>query len=184
MLYHRVMADDAKRRFPHRWPEEVGTPLVGYVTIDYALVNDRMEAKTLTVRMASHNPMTTSIVRALPLGAWMAEDRQRMAKHSLASEWGLTPRQRDRLRQGRIADEPSTAGRPKVTRELLVEVADVYRRAHRTGAAPTQAVADHFDRPRSTAAKWVQRAREERMLGPAEQRRPGELPRTRRKAKK
>jgi transposase len=71
-----------------------------------------------------------------------------------------------------------------ITYARLVEVAEVYRRAHAVTNSPTQAVADHFERPRSTAAKWVQRAREEGLLGPTEERRSGEKQRRQRKAKK
>jgi hypothetical protein len=181
MLYHDLMATEAKRQFTHRWPDEPDTKMVCIVTIDYDVVNGRMEGTRLMVHMTHRNPMTTSVIRKLPLGAWMADDRT----HLGGSSWekALPPSMRGPLRKKRLAAERAKSGRPKVTYELLVEVAAVYRQAHAHGAAPTKAVADHFKRSRSTAAKWVQRARDERLLRPTAERRAGEQPRTRRKAK-
>lgn len=48
----------------------------------------------------------------------------------------------------------------------LEEVAAVYRHAYANGNAPTRAVAAHFNRPRSTAGRWVQEARASGHLGP------------------
>ena len=176
MLYHRGMPDDFKRRFAHRWPERTDEALICVVTLDYAFLNGRIEGKTLTVRM-HHEPLTTSVLRDLPVGSWMAADRRRMWNRVAWEQHrtGLTRKDRDRLRRQRIAVGKATAGRPKVTDELLAEVAEVYRDANSHGSAPTQAVADYFQRPRSTAAKWVQRARAEGFLGPAVERRAGEV---------
>jgi hypothetical protein len=170
-------------RYEHRWPEGQGK-LICVVTIEYGIVNDRLEAQTLTVRMNS-TPVTTSIVRALPIGAWMAEDRRLEVRSAGWEQFsrGLTSKDRAKLRRRIRAATHARAGRPKITRDLLQEVADVYRRAHERGDPPTQAVADHFPTPRSTAAKWVQRAREEGFLGKTEERRAGEQP-TKRKATK
>jgi hypothetical protein len=46
------------------------------------------------------------------------------------------------------------------------KVAEVYRAALMAGKNPTQAVADTFQRPYSTAARWVLRARKAGKLGP------------------
>lgn len=61
-----------------------------------------------------------------------------------------------------------------VTRELLREVAKVYRAAHKAGRPPTAAVAEHFEASHRTATRWVSRAREVGELGPALQSAPGE----------
>lgn len=60
------------------------------------------------------------------------------------------------------------------TEENLKVVAAAYRLAYLSGHAPTQAVAELLQLQRPTAAKWVQRARDEGALGPAEERRAGE----------
>jgi transposase len=54
------------------------------------------------------------------------------------------------------------------------EVAGVYRAAWESGENPTQAVAKHFEKPYSTAARWVGEARKRGFLGPADGSRGGE----------
>jgi hypothetical protein len=50
------------------------------------------------------------------------------------------------------------------TRENLTRVALLYRLANAVGRKPTQMIAEAFDLKASTAARWVSRARELRML--------------------
>lgn len=50
------------------------------------------------------------------------------------------------------------------TPELLEEVAQVWRSAVSAFLPPTRAVMEHFDRPYSTAQKWVHDARAEGLL--------------------
>jgi transposase len=57
-------------------------------------------------------------------------------------------------RRGRRAHPP----------EHYAEVAEVYRTAYRLQQSPTQAVADQFKVEKSTAAKYVARARERGLL--------------------
>ncbi|PRY24062.1 hypothetical protein [Pseudosporangium ferrugineum] len=64
--------------------------------------------------------------------------------------------------------------RRRVTRELLEQVAQVYRAAFRDGQPPTQAVAETFHVSHSTAGRWVVEARKAGALGPATGTRPGE----------
>lgn len=64
--------------------------------------------------------------------------------------------------------------RRRITRELLREVANVYRKAHSEGEPPTAAVAQHFTIAYSTAARWVGEARKAGELGPATGPTPGE----------
>lgn len=56
--------------------------------------------------------------------------------------------------------------RNRVTRQLLEQVAEVYKIAAEAGEPPTQTVAERFGRPHSTAAKWVARARKEGLIDP------------------
>jgi len=62
------------------------------------------------------------------------------------------------------------------TEESLRVAARVYRMAHLVRDNPTRAVASAFGIPHSTAARWVQQARQAGFLGPARSRRPGERP--------
>jgi len=67
------------------------------------------------------------------------------------------------------------AARRAMTPEHLTEVARVYRKAVASRLpAPVQEVADHFGRPRSTAARWVQKARAQGLLGKTNRGRAGE----------
>ena len=165
--------------FNHFWPGSTD-PNQCIVSLEYDLVAGRVEPVVMTVRMtAAGGALTTSLLRQLPVGTWVAEDRK---THRARAMWKypmveglLTKAQQKEIRQARLATESAEPGRPRVSYDLLVEVARVYRREHQRSDAPTQAVADHFDRPRSTAAKWVQRAREEGLLGPTEPRKAGEL---------
>jgi hypothetical protein len=50
---------------------------------------------------------------------------------------------------------------------VLTEVAEVYRAALIVGEPPTEAVAKHFNKSHSTAARWVMSARHGGHLGPA-----------------
>ena len=75
--------------------------------------------------------------------------------------------------QALTIDNP--AARWAMTPEHLAEVATVYRKAVAGRIpAPVQEVADHFGRPRSTAARWVQKAREQGLLGKTSRGRVGE----------
>jgi hypothetical protein len=69
-----------------------------------------------------------------------------------------------------------------VGRNELQHVAALYRRAVASGLSPSSAIADEFGITRSTARKWVQRARASGFLGPAVGRRVGEEPRPARSA--
>lgn len=70
------------------------------------------------------------------------------------------------------------ASRPQrrrvMSRDLLSEVARVYRDAYAHGRPPTQAVGGHFGVSHRTAARWVSEARKAGVLGPADSTRPGE----------
>jgi hypothetical protein len=72
----------------------------------------------------------------------------------------------------------SQARRPKqgsaITDEQLEQVATVYRRAVEDGKRPTEIVGETMNVARSTAARWITRARERGFLGPALRGRAGE----------
>jgi hypothetical protein len=61
-----------------------------------------------------------------------------------------------------------------LTDENLRQVADIYRAADKRGDPPTQKVADVMHVARSTAARWVGKARKQGFLGPALKGRSGE----------
>lgn len=88
-----------------------------------------------------------------------------------------------------LAEQSRTArrgGRPAPDAALLMRVAAIYESAWEnpsTRHAPTKTVADVLDIPHSTAAKYVQRARQARLLGQTKQGHPGIGRQTKRKQK-
>ena len=73
------------------------------------------------------------------------------------------------------ARTPLRRRRDRITDDLLREVAQVYRAANDAGEAPTMAVAQHFYKSHSSAARWVGLAREAGHLGQADGSRGGEV---------
>jgi hypothetical protein len=73
--------------------------------------------------------------------------------------------------RGRARDGPRRRSRSGADFE---RVAALYRRAVAAGSAPSAIIADEFGVTRTTARKWVQRARARGLLGPAVGRRVGE----------
>lgn len=65
------------------------------------------------------------------------------------------------------AEEPTRQRRTRMTRALLREVAEVYRKAHAEGEPPTMAVAEHFTVSHRTATRWASEARTAGELGRA-----------------
>ena len=61
-----------------------------------------------------------------------------------------------------------------MTDATLLEVADVYRSAHARREPPTKAVMGEWHVSRSTASRWIKRARNAGHLGPARPRMAGE----------
>ncbi|MFJ7525195.1 hypothetical protein ACIQ1S_09730 [Streptomyces griseus] len=72
----------------------------------------------------------------------------------------------DRGLNGEEPVAPAVGKRYRLTSEHLAQVAAIYREALKEGSGPTRAVANHFDIPHSTAAKWVGRARSQGHLRP------------------
>lgn len=91
---------------------------------------------------------------------------QVMAPDAAAKAW---------TRTRRALEMPSSARRDRVTIPVLEEAATVYREAWRDGQNPTQAVASHFHKSHSTAARWVGQARKLGLLGPSDGSRGGEV---------
>ena len=70
---------------------------------------------------------------------------------------------------------PQRTRRDRITPDRLRDVANIYRQAWNDGLNPTQEVARHFERPYSTASRWVVAARKAGVLGPADSSRGGEI---------
>jgi hypothetical protein len=95
---------------------------------------------------------------------------ERLARRTRTSARRRLPAATATTRRGRT-------GRP-IERgpEHLAQVAKVYAHAYRAGQRPTEAVRQEWQVSKTTAAKWVARAREAGLLGPTTQRRAGGVP--------
>lgn len=109
-------------------------------------------------------------------GKWIDGHGERLPHGYPRYYWNKTPTAAVRwLAQLRSPDAPLLADDPhaptlhagrrnRITDDLLREVADIYNNANEIGAAPTRAVAEHFQKSHSTAAKWVGSARRKGFL--------------------
>jgi transposase len=144
-----------------QWPDPRKGPWV--LDLHFDLVRGRYECVELRIKQKSveREPITTSLIRALPVAS--AIDR---AREGLAAKRRHKERRRRRQEPAR---QPRT-GRPReIDEEHLRAVAQVYRDAFRTSRKPTKIVAETFDRSPATAARWVTRARREGFLPPTTQ---------------
>jgi hypothetical protein len=131
--------------------------------------------------LALGEPVTREVLRNIPL--------RRLLHDAVA---GLSMKVTETLPDGAQVIEPLTASerealderfgrRPRrgspITDASLRAVADRYREAVERGDPPTQSVARELNVARSTAARWVTKARERDFLGPALKGRAGEAKR-------
>jgi hypothetical protein len=109
-------------------------------------------------------PITASLLRSLPVGTLIDLARKMRAdadQHGARNEPADLER-RAQLRHKELLRRRSEGGRPRDWGpEHFAEVASIYLLALESGEKPTQSVARHFKVERSTAAKWVARARHE-----------------------
>jgi hypothetical protein len=101
--------------------------------------------------------------------ALMSERRRKSGGVGRPAWFSFSAGSREAIEQTRTA---RAARKTKITDELLQEVADIYRA--NVNDKPTEAVAEHFDRPHRTAALYVRRARDRGFLGAAIKGRAGE----------
>jgi hypothetical protein len=72
--------------------------------------------------------------------------------------------------QARLIESYDARSGAPLSDDVLRRVADIYRAAHAAGDPPTRTVMLAFNVSRSTAGRYVQRARERGFLGPTRQR--------------
>jgi hypothetical protein len=125
----------------------------------------------LELRAGANAEITGGLLRKVPVAQLMRE-----ALKASANEVQLLPGGGLKVEVGFSGEHEIRAPRSgsRLTDEQLERVAETYREAEQRGHAPTQAVADQFHLARSTAARWVSKARERGMLGPAVRGRGGE----------
>jgi hypothetical protein len=127
----------------------------------------------------SVGPITATEFAKLPIATIIAKLRTAARDHWRESNAKLDELFADRIAAGDVDenlrgiltpyDDFEDHGRTPIgaprryDRGHYVEVARVYLEAWQAGAAPTQAVADHFGTTRSAAAKWVAKARSDEL---------------------
>jgi hypothetical protein len=153
---------------------------VEFVVVASAGSRPQAESVTLVQLVDEHGrpagpPVTSAALRRVAV-AELVRLSVEVAAQVLDSE--LPTRDPETETSGKLrppTDEETTElrkrRRRRVDSELLANVAELYREAARVGQAPTQAVADTLGVPRSTAGRYVVRARREGHLGPAPGRR-------------
>lgn len=128
-------------------------------------------------RMAAEEPEVLEQVWSR-LAVWAVDDEERKYREDMAAKFrAMVPEGKRRRVELEAVAVPSTGtpGRPRLYDEdHFRAIAALWREAHSRRENPTKAVADAFHVSRSTAAKWVSRARHEHHLLPATtQGRPG-----------
>jgi hypothetical protein len=194
---------DPDGRIAQVWAQETRTPDGTRVVLRFAWVDGRAECVAMEVGAdlgdpdaPDPQPLTATNLRSIQLGE-LREQAARAYRETViaaseaagflntdtptpADERALaTLRERGRAERSVASAKPlrGRTGRP-VERgpEHLAQVAKVYRDAFRAGERPTKVVAETWKVSRTTAAKWVARAREAGLLGPTTQRRAGGVP--------
>ena len=159
------------------------------------LAGDAVESLTTLPRVGEGRaPVTASALRSVPLGKLVNEylkelraagpsvasrrvvsgtaDDYREAADDLAGRH--TESEAEAIQQ--LASEPRRGGRKGHGDDHYAAVAEFYATAWTDGVHPTEAVAEHWTVAKTTAAKWVSRARELGFLEPTTKGRPGGIP--------
>lgn len=138
------------------------------VRLDLAIEGGRLEVAKLTCSRRRGEPLlTTEELRRIPV-AWLIRE---------AAEWILfEDNGKGVAKTAHVLDEIDFEGLAAEgpVDESLEYVAAIYRLAWMCHDDPTKAVRERFGIPRSTAARWVAKAREKGFLGEALDRRGGE----------
>jgi hypothetical protein len=139
-----------------------GRALRYHVDLELEFRNGRYEVTALIARRKKGGPEVTGEgLRQLPVKAIVREATRKLPPAAFVL--AISRPSRDLFR--------------RVNDEALGIVSVVYRAALEEAKPPTQTLADYLGMPRSTAARWIARARERGFLGPATPGKAGEQPR-------
>ncbi len=142
---------------------------------------------------AQRAPVTASALRSVPLGKLVNDFLERLRKNPKRASRRLVSGTADDMLEAadelknrytdseakaiqQLASEPRRGGRKGHGDGHYADVAEVYATAWADGVHPTKAVAEHWSIAKTTAAKWVFRARELGFLEPTTRGRPGGIP--------
>lgn len=124
-------------------------------------------------------PITSDVLRRIPLGQIIARAQAELADRSWRQEGvtilgrspaavtGLEPASRQALEHANALSQPTQRGRPPLDDSLLHRVAHAYLREAVNGPGLTRRLAGLFDRPESTVKDWIKAARDRGYLSPA-----------------
>jgi hypothetical protein len=131
--------------------------------------------------------INSDVLRRIPLGdivtraqRWLADDSWRtdgirtLPGPDLQPD-DLTPLQRRAL-ENSTTIAPRRRGRPELSDELLIEVAETYIREAGRGRGAINRMAEIFDRPEATIRDWISIARQRSYLAPTKAGRRGAAP--------
>ena len=152
------------------WPDEWEGPW--RVELAWDEIDGRVECVGLRINAADRpRRLTTSKLRELKLGRLVETEKARKAT-ALANVARLLPAFASHRAPEELTEKwQQRKGRPPLYGpEHFERVAAVYQQAFRQGPPPTRAVAEEFQVQRSTAGKWVARARKAGLLGPTTKR--------------
>jgi len=136
------------------------------------------ERPTVTEEFDSQNPpalITSDVLRRIPIGEILARTQRRLADDSWRTDGidvipapggkfkklsadNLTEEQRQAL-ENISAVVARRRGRPELTDELLIEVAEAYITEAARGRGALNRMAEIFDRPEATVRDWIAQAR-------------------------
>ena len=121
-------------------------------------------------------PITSELLRKIPVARFMREALEAVAMELESSPAGISTaslRRQDAPPPKLEHVRGPRRGSP-LTEDHLRRVAEVYQAAVEQGDPATQTVANEMHAARSTAARWVAKARERGILGPAKRGQAGE----------
>lgn len=159
------------------------------------LTGDSVEpsARRRPMRADPPAPVTALALRSVPLGKLVNEFLERLRENPILASQRLVSGTADDFRDAanelasrhteseaeviqQLASEPRRGGRKGYGDDHYATVAEVYATAWADGVHPTKAVAEHWLIAKTTAAKWVSRARDLGFLEPTTRGRPGGVP--------
>jgi hypothetical protein len=146
-------------------------------------VTDRGEPRCIVVSVRNEEGVSGESLRRVPVARLVKEAFTAAALKSEPMEEGgepiprivgTTPKDRARFYERFAKDVRQPRSGSPLTDDHLGQVAELYRAAVDRGDPPTQTVAETMHVERPTAGRWVAKARERGLLGPAKRGRGGE----------
>ena len=149
------------------------------IALLFTLRNGRADVSSVTLEDADGDGITAEFIRRIPWGEIISDLRKGLADDfrlrassldQLAAAYPevsqfLTPVAANIRMHAGAAEQVGGRGRPRIAADKLAAVAAIYRHATLLGENPVQKVAATLGLTRTTASKWIRRAREGGYLG-------------------